>query len=191
VDAWVWGTLLLAVLIPTLLIWIHREIGARSDPRQSFAILGLLALGGFLGAKAVIHSRAVEMIDAHLYGGSPALRVAVFPTPWNPFVWQGFVETEEYYLVSPLDVRRSYDPSAGERIFKPSHHQAVDAAWESETGRQFGRFARYGFAIVDELPESYSVRLSDFRFRHGKDLGFLCTVELSCAYQVLSQAFRF
>ncbi len=191
VDPWVWAILLLTTLVPALLRLANREIGARSDPRRSAAWVGLLALIGFMGARAVLHHGAVETINAYLYDGSPALRVAAFPSSFNPFVWSAYIETERYYQIATLDVRETYDPSGGRRFYKAADGPALETAWDSRIGRDYARFARYAYAQVEQFPEGYVVRLADFRFRRGEGFGFLCTIEMDRAYHVVRQVFRF
>ena len=191
VDAGVWTILFLATLLPTLLGLIRGEIGERSDPRWGGAVTGLLVLIAFVGFKGVLHQRAIEMIDAHVYDGSPALRVAAFPTALNPFAWSGFVETESYYQISSVDVRQTYDPENGRRFYKPPEGPALETAWRSSLGSDYARFAQYHFAQVEQFPEGYIVRLADFRFRRGSQFGFLCTIEMDGAFRVIHQAFRF
>jgi inner membrane protein len=194
VDLWVWAILLLAALGPMLMRLVQREIGVTATHGQGAALAGLLLLVVFLGAKGVIHQRAVETLDAFSYEGAPALRVAAFPAPLggNPFQWQALVETETYYQLQDLDLLLgSYDPTAGLRLYKESPGPAMQAVLGSESGAGYARFAQYLYAQVHQTPEGYVVEMSDLRFRRPGRVGFRYTVVLDEQYRVVSDAFAF
>jgi inner membrane protein len=194
VDLWVWAILLAATLGPMLLKLVQREIGAAPTHGQWAARAGLLLLLVFLGAKGVIHQRAVAMLDAFSYEGGPALRLAAFPPPLgvNPFEWQGLIETEAYYQMPELDLLLgSYDPTAGLRLYKEPPGPALEAALGSEAGVGYARFAQYLYAEVHQTPEGFVVEMSDLRFRRPGRAGFLCTVVMDRQYRVVSTEFAF
>ena len=194
VDLWVWAILLAATLGPMLMKLVQREIGVAATHGQWAARAGLLLLLVFVGAKGVIHQRAVAMLDAFSYEDAPALRVAAFPAPLgvNPFQWQGLIETEAYYQMPDLDLLLgSYDPTAGLRLYKEPPGPALDAALGSEVGVDYARFAQYLHAEVHQTPEGYVVQMSDLRFRRPGRVGFRCTVVLDKQYRVVSDAFAF
>jgi hypothetical protein len=194
VDLWVWAILFAATLGPMLMQLVQREIGVAATHGQWAARAGLLLLLVFLGAKGVIHQRAVAMLDSFSYEGAPALRVAAFPAPLggNPFQWQGLIETEAYYQMPDLDLLLgSYDPTAGLRLYKEPRGPALEAALGSEVGVDYARFAQYLHAEVHETPEGYVVEMSDLRFRRPGRAGFRCTVVLDKQYRVVSDAFAF
>jgi len=194
VDLWVWAILFAATLGPMLMRLVQREIGVAATHGQWAARAGLLLLVVFLGAKGVIHQRAVATLDAFSYEGAPALRVAAFPAPLggNPFQWQGLIETETYFQMPDLDLLLgSYDPTAGLRLYKEPPGPALEAALGSKIGVDYARFAQYLHAEVHQTPEGYVVEMSDLRFRRPGRAGFRCTVVLDKHYRVVSDAFAF
>ncbi len=193
-DLWVWTILGIAVLAPMLMKLVQAEIGVRETRGQFAARAGLVVLVAFIGAKAVLHQRAVALMDAFEYDGQPAVRVAAFPLPlgWNPFGWVGFIETEQYYQTPDLDLLlRNYDPTSGPRFYKQTKGRALDAALASSVGSDYARFARYRFAQVQPAGDGYVVEMTDFRFRGPGRVGFRCTVELDSQYRVTGQEFSF
>ena len=202
VDIWLWIALLAALVVPALGRLISGEIGARPGSGTGAAVAALVFLAGWWGARDLLHRRAEAMLEAHLYGFNPAaasdpdaapakpegvapLRVAAFPTPTNPLVWRGLVETERFYQIVDFDVRRPLDPTAGRILYKPENAPALEAALRSPTAAAFSSFARYPYATVDRREEGYRVVLVDLRFP------FRCTIDLDRQMRVVAERFTF
>ena len=193
VDPWIWVALLVAALAPVIMALIHREIGAATNRGGRVALISLIALAAYISVKAIFHQQVLRTVDAHLYDGDPAVRVAAFPEPFKPLGWRTFVETERYYQVSSVDFLDSvpYDPTAGRLYYKAQPGPALESAWNSETGRAYGRFSQFAYAQVDSDPEGSVVRLTDFRFRTNGSAGFLCRITLDQDYRVVRESFSF
>ncbi len=193
VDPWIWVALLIATLAPTVFALVHREIGAPPNRGGHLALISLIALAAYISIKAIFHQQVLIAIDAHLYDGAPAVRVAAFPELLKPLGWRTFVETERYYQVSSMDFLdlAPYDPTAGQRYYKPQPGPALESAWNSETGRAYARFAQFAYAQVDSAPEGSAVRLTDFRFRSETVAGFLCKITLDNDHLVVGEYFSF
>ena len=208
VDLWVWILLFIALGVPAVGRLISSEIGDRAGSGRGPAVFVLLCLVGWWTARGVIHWRAVAMLDAHVYGfnpaaasdtdgsarspkGVPPLRVAAFPTPANPLVWHGFVETENFYQLVDVDVRRPLDPTTGRIVYKPEASPVLEAALRTDTAAQFSRFARYRYAQVDRREDGYRVTLSDFRFQAERRNAFVCTIDLDRDLRVSGESFSF
>jgi inner membrane protein len=194
VDLWVWAMLGVAVLAPMLMKLVQAEIGAGETRGRFAARAGLFAVIVFIGAKGVLHQRAIALMDAFEYGGKPALRVAAFAPPlgWNPFAWAGFVETAEYYQTPDVDLLLgNYDPTSGQRFYKEPPGPALEAALRISVGADYARFARYRFDQVQKVQGGYVVEISDFRFRRPGRVAFRCTIELDEAFRVRRQEFEF
>ena len=193
VDPWIWVALLVATLAPVIMALIHREIGAATNRGGRVALISLIALAAYIGVKTIFHQQVLRTIDAHLYDGAPAARVAAFPEPFKPLGWRTFVETERYYQVSSVDFLDSgpYDPTAGQRYYKAQPGPALESAWNSETGRAYARFSQFAYARVDSDHEGSVVRLTDFRFRTNGTAGFLCRITLDQDYRVVRESFSF
>src|SRR5713101_8215193 len=70
-DLWILLILLAGALLPQLLALVTEEIGAKSKaPRERIgAILALLAVFIYIGARFVLHGNAVAMMEARTYRG--------------------------------------------------------------------------------------------------------------------------
>ena len=193
VDFWIWATLLFATLAPAVIALVHREIGAATHRGGGPALIALFALAAYISVKAVFHQQALGAIDAHLYDGAPAVRVAAFPRSLKLLGWSTFVETEGYYQISSIDFLDSapFDPTAGRRYYKPRPGPALESAWNSETGRDYARFAQFAYTQIDSDPEGSVVRLTDFRFRTDSSAGFLCKITLDNGHRVVGEYLGF
>jgi len=191
IEPWLWAALLICTFGASVIRLVNREIGAGGEGGRRLAAAGLALLVLFAGGKFLLHARAVETLNAHVYSGRPPLRIAAFPDPLDPWSWRGFVETARYYLISSLDLRREYRPEQGSRYYKPRDREALEAARQSKAVRDYLRFARYAFARVERTPERVTLRYADFRFGRESDFGFRCTVTMTGAYRILSARFDF
>lgn len=207
VDLWVWVVLLGCLAAPALGRLISGEIGARPGTGTGAAVFALLCLAGWWTARDLLHLRAVSMLEAHLYGFTPSaatdsdggrnpegvapLRVAAFPNPANPLLWRGFAETETFYQLLEVDVRRPLDPTRGRIIYKPEQSPPLEAALRTRTASEFASFARYRFATVDRRGQGYRVIFSDFRFQGERRDAFVCTIDLDADLRVVGERFSF
>ncbi len=207
VDLWVWAALLVALAIPAIGRLISGEIGDRPGSGRATAVAALVFLVAWWMVRDLSQRRAVAMLESHLYGFNPASsdsdddhrevqpvrpqRVAAFATPANPLVWTGFVETETFYQILPVDVRRPLDPTTGHIVYKPEPSPALEAALQARTAREFTYFARYEYATVDRREDGYRVIFSDFRFQSERRNAFVCTIDLDRQLRVIEESFHF
>ncbi len=179
--------LLWAGLSATLLgCWLLRRSRARR-----LAALGLVLLAGYCALNRYWHDRVMDALPAESILGEAVARRAAFPAPWLPAAWFGVVETETAYFSFDVDAleARPVDPARGRRVAKLAEHPAVRAAWASAEGRDYGRFAQYGFARVERRPGGYSVTLADMRFLRGGRTGLACSFEVDAALRVVRSQF--
>lgn len=207
VDVWVWAVLVVCLAGPAFGRLISGEIGARPGTGKGAAVFALLFLAAWWGARDLLHRRAVNMLEAHLYGfnpgsaldsdpartraAAPPLRVAAFPNPTNPLVWRGFVETEGLYQTVSFNVLRPLDPTRGQVFYKPEDASVLEAALRSPTASEFAAFARYRRATVNRREEGYRVVFTDFRFSGERPNAFVCTVVLDENLRVVREQFSF
>ena len=189
IEPWLWAALLLAVLAPAAAGLVDREMGLKSARGAKAAWAGLVVLVSFGGLKAVLHERAVETLDAHLYDGAPALRVAAFPMALNPWLWSAYVETEAYHQVFEMDLGVSFDPGTGKKYFKPPASQALRAAREHPLAKDFLRFALYNVTTVFPTPEGHRIEMADVRFGGTQRSVFRCTFETDERHRVVRAVF--
>lgn len=195
VDPWLWAVLLLAVLAPMLGRLVGSEIGGRAAPvGRGWAVTGLAFLVLWAGGRWVLHERAVETLRARSYQGAQAVRVAAWPTPWNPFVWQGYVSTERFWGLYRVDLHREFDPERGAVFFKPESAEAVNAVRRTPEGQAFLGFARYPVWRILPVAEPEGgtlVEATDVRFGMPEDGKFQLRVVLDGARRPVSARFTF
>ncbi|MBI3470060.1 MAG: hypothetical protein HY013_01735, partial [Candidatus Solibacter usitatus] len=142
--------------------------------------------------RALLHDRAVAILESRIYEGSPAQRVAAFPDPVNPLRWRGLVEGEAFYRILDVDLRREFDPSRGMLFYKAERSDAVETASRTEPFRSLLGFVQYPLWVVTPDPESaLRVDLMDLRFGTPRQPGFTATARVDGRGRVLESAFRF
>ncbi|MBI3472963.1 MAG: metal-dependent hydrolase [Candidatus Solibacter usitatus] len=195
VDAWIWAALILAVAAPALSRLVESEIGEAGRNRRHGSRWALFALAFVLvynGARALLHDRAVAILESRIYEGSPAQRVAAFPDPVNPLRWRGLVEGEAFYRILDVDLRSEFDPSRGTLFYKGERNAAVETAGQTEPFRSLLGFVQYPLWVVTPEPESaLRVDLMDLRFGTPRQPGFTATARVDGRGRVLESAFRF
>ncbi len=193
-DPWIWAVLLLAVIATAISRLVAAEIGASTRGGPGVAICALALLLFYEGGRAVLHARAVAILDQRLYGASPPARVAAFPSPFNPFRWQGLVDLGSSYVLFDLDVREDFDPDAGAVIRQAEDSAALSAGADAPELRYFRRFAQYPLwrtVPLSDPPNAVEVQLSDMRFGASPTSGFTATAIIDGRMRLLSSQFSF
>jgi inner membrane protein len=166
IDVWIWAALLLSVLWPMLARLVSSEIGARSGIGKGWAIFGLAFLVVYGGVRWFLHQRAVAVQEARLYDGRSPRRVLALPTPVNPLVWRGIVETDDSWVTQTFNIN-DYDPTRGRVWHKPSNTGAIEAARRTspfETLGQFSRALLWRLTPSEEIEGGTKVEAIDLRF---------------------------
>ena len=163
--------LLVAALAPGLARLVSSEIGAKPASGRGWALTALVFLLVYPAGRAVLHQRALAVLDARLYEGTAPIRVAAFPGPVNPFRWRGLVETSQFYAIFDLNLLREFDPSAGQLLYKPElgpqESAATEAARRTESFRvflDFSQFPLWRYAPADAPEGAMRVEVVDLRF---------------------------
>ena len=194
VDPWILMALLLSLIAPALSYLVAGEIGAPRRPGRTAAILALSFVLLYDGARAVIHQRALGILDSRIYLGSPPLRVAAFPDTFNPFVWRGLVEGSRFDALFDLDVRKPFDPTTGPFFYKAEKGPALRLAAETKAFQVLQTFAQYPFWQVtpaSDPPNGFRVQLSDMRFGTPRRGGFRAIAILDAQLRVVRSWFSF
>jgi inner membrane protein len=194
VDPWILMALLLSLIAPALSRLVAGEIGAPSRPGRTAALLALVFILLYDGARAVIHQRALAMLDSRVYLGSPPLRTAAFPDTFNPFAWRGLVEEARFDALFDLDVRKPFDPTTGPFFYRAEDSPALRSAAKTEVFQVFESFAQYPFWTVTPLsdpPNSSRVQLCDMRFGTPRRGGFKAIAILDAQLRVVKSWFAF
>jgi len=194
VDPWIWMALLLSLIAPALSRLVAGEIGAPSQPGRTAAILALAFVLVYDGARAVIHQRALAILDSRIYLGAAPLSVAAFPDTFNPLAWRGLVEGPRFYGLFDLDVRKPFDPTTGPFYYRAEDSPAVRRASETEAFQVFQAFTQYPIWTVipvSDPPNGFRVQLSDMRFGTPRRGGFRTIAILDSKLRVVSSRFSF
>jgi inner membrane protein len=194
VDPWILTALLLSVIAPALSRLVAGEIGAPSRPGRTAAILALAFALLYDGARAVIHQRALAILDSRIYLDSPPLRTAALPDEFNPLAWRGLVEVSRFYALFDLDVRKPFDPTTGPFFYRAEDSPALRRAAQTEPFQVFGAFAQYPIWTVTPIsdpPNGSRVQLSDMRFGTPRRGGFRAIAILDSQLRVVSSRFSF
>lgn len=197
VDFWIWAVLLLSVAGPFLSRLVTSEItssGKRpAHHGRGFAWLALLFLLFYNGGRAVLHTRALAMLDARLYDGQPARQIAALPLA-NPFAWRGVVETADAYQIADVDVLNDFDPRRAMTFRKADVGPVMESARRTRAFQEFLQFAQIPFWSVvssTENPNERRVELVDLRFGTPAQPGFLATGLVTSSGAVTSSTVQF
>lgn len=167
-DLWLLTLFLAGILLPELFRLVSDEIGAKSrKPRgQVGAVLALMLIAAYLGARGVLHTNAITMLMDRAYSGESPRRAAAFPDSTSPVLWHGIVETESaiHLLQVPTGPLAKFDPEDALHIHKPEASPILDAAQRTDEARQFLAFARFPKATVQHEVEGYSVEIRDLKY---------------------------
>ncbi len=192
IDPWILILLLLGLLLPGLFRLISEEIGAKPKRRapERGAIVALILLALYIGARWTLHDRALEVLRSRLYHGATPLVVGAFPSGTTPLTWYGVVETDNALeeIEVPLGPGGRFDPDLGRTDFKPEPSPALEAARKSQVGEEFLQFARFPRARVEKTEEGYRIQLRDLRFAWPfPGGGFSAVIELNQQLQVVNE----
>jgi len=165
-----WALLALGLIVPSFFSLVDTEIGVRRrGPRGRVA--AAVALSGIVLMWAVRdfeHRRAVAALAARTYAGADPLRVSAYPTFIDPFHWYGVVETENAFVLLPVDaIAPEVDPDGLMQLrYKPEETPVTLAAKHSYMGRVYLDWAQYPITETEVLEpdQGYIVHFQDLRF---------------------------
>jgi membrane-bound metal-dependent hydrolase YbcI (DUF457 family) len=168
VDPVILSVLVAGILLPLLFHLVSDEIGARDKkPRGKVgAIIALVVILLYIGARAMFHANAVAALDSRTYHGEVPRRTAAFPISTSPLRWNGIVETESALHEITVDVAQStaLDTDAAVTIHKPEASPALDTARNAPIALAFLRVARFPKATIEKTEAGYRVQLQDLRY---------------------------
>jgi len=194
-DIAIWGILLFAAGWVALARLVSHEIGTRGTNGRGVAVSALAVLSACLGARWLLHERALSTLDSHLYGTTVPLRVAAFPHYVDPFRWRGLVETDEVYHLFEMNLRNDlFDPSRGLRLYKPPSSEALRTARQAEPFEAFLEFARFPLwrmVSSGEADGAFEVQVLDLSFALPEEDRFAATAIVDGNQRVLRSWFQY
>jgi len=174
VDPWILTIFFLALAAPALARMVGSEIGSKktSGARRGWAYFALAAVLTYEGARSAAHSRAIGVINAHLYNGSIPERINAFPDRMNPWRWRGVVEAADFVDILPVDLAGQFDPTDGRIEYSAAPSPAIEAAKRTRPFEIFGRFNQVPFWRTTPVVDGTLVELIDLRFGTPQTPGF-------------------
>ncbi len=194
IDPLLWAVLVAGLGLPYLFRLISEEVGAKRTGYRVGASIALSTMVALWGVRALAHRRALNMLDARTYRAAIPRRLGAFPTPGNPFAWNGVVGTASAYYVLPVNVFQDNVDPQGARIFrKPEPSPPLEAALKTRTAAIFMDFARFPWAEVISNESGPTVLIRDLRYQpaNSRRGGFVVRIEFDNNLHVRSQAFSF
>jgi len=167
-DPWIFILFVIALVLPELFRLVSEEIGERkkSFRGRGAAIVALAILVLYIGARAGLHGKAINLLTSSEYHTRPPLAAAAFPARSTPFAWRGVVSTDttiEELRVS-LFPGVVFDPDRSFTRYKPEPSPALTAGQRTEAAKLFLAYATIPFASVNRIEDGYRFELRDLRF---------------------------
>lgn len=196
-DPWILAILLAGLLVPGLLRLVSEEIGEKKKKpgpsRGAVAALVLMAL--YIGWRADLHYRAVQMLLANDYHGAMAMVAGAFPDTDSPLTWRGVVDTENTIeeVNVPFGPGATFDAMSSLTHYKPRNSPVLEAARSAPLAREFLRYAQFPVAEEEDLGDGYRVTLQDMRFPEGASTpdDLIAVIDLDNGRNVRYERMRF
>ncbi len=167
IDPWILAIFIGGIMLPEILRLVTSEIGAKSkSPRgRNGAIVALLVVAGYVGARGLLHSGSIATLEPHSYHGESARVVGAFPDALSLFTWHGVVETTSLLCQAevPVGPGRTFDPESAECLYKPEQSPELTAAESTPAAREFIRAVPFPRAVVSKTQSGYEVVIRSMR----------------------------
>jgi inner membrane protein len=196
-DPWVLVLLIAGLLLPQLFRLVGDEIGVRKKAASAAgaAIFLILLLGGYLGMRDYLHSRATGLLLSSEYHGREPLAARAFPSPVNPFDWRGVVSTENTIEEAEVSLGRpeDFDPDRSITHYKPQDSPVLEAAKKTPAARELLKYAKFPLASVSRHEDGYQFEIRDVRFPEGDSspANVIVQVDLDGGFRVKREEFRY
>ena len=196
-DPWLLILLLGGILLPNLLGLVSEEIGSRKKgpgaPRGAIVTLALVAV--FLGGRALLHSRAVNLLLSHEYHRQAALDAGAYPVASTPFAWRGVVATDN--TIEELEVSlvpgSVFDSERSVTRYKPEDSPALEAGERTARAKELLAYAQFPLATVRQHEDGFRFELHDLRFAPGDSSreNIYLWIDYDAGLRVRNEVFRF
>jgi inner membrane protein len=151
IDPWI-------LLLLAAGLWAGR--GRAWGGQLASVTLGLMLT--YVGARALLHSRALDAAATRLPAG--IRRLAALPHPLDPFRWRVLADTGDAYWTGELSLNGS-TPALAKREKQPED-ATVARARQADMASVFLDFSRFPWLRVEQTPEGTAVTWTDLRFEH-------------------------
>jgi membrane-bound metal-dependent hydrolase YbcI (DUF457 family) len=186
--------LLAGVALPSLVKLISEEIGERrrGSPPIRGAVIALVAVAAYIGLRADLHSRAVNLLLSHDYRGNTPTLAGAFPKGNSPFNWRGVASTQNTIEVADISLvgDESFNAENTTTDFKPEPSPMLDAGQQARVSREFLSVARFPIANIETTDTGYQFTMHDLRFPEDSadPSNLRAVVNLNFENQVVTQS---
>jgi membrane-bound metal-dependent hydrolase YbcI (DUF457 family) len=197
VDSWIIGILAAGIVLPHLFRLVNEEIGdRRKGPGARRAAIAVVLLTiGYLGYRATLHGRAVDLLLSREYHGRVALSAGAFPESSSPFQWRGLVATDNTIeeVEVPVGPGREFSSEQSLTRYKPQEAPVLELGEKTAVTAEFLKYARFPLASVRRLEAGYRFEVHDLRFAPDDSgpTNVFVRVDFGSDLQVKSESFLF
>ena len=196
-DPWILFLLLAGLLLPHLFRLVSDEIGERKKGGVGGrgASIALILLLAYLGARAYLHSRAVDLLLSREFHRREPLAAGAFPSASTPVNWRGVVTTDNTIEEVELSLApgAEFDADRSLTHYKPEESPALRAGQQTTSAKRFLEYARFPLASVVRLEDGYRFELRDMQFA-GSDnspANIFVRADLDSSLGVREEGFHF
>jgi len=195
-DLWLLLLLAAGLLLPLLFKLVNEEVGEQRKRTGQLAGLVTLALLAFyFGAKAKLHSQAIDLLLSREYHGRIPLSAGAFPEGSAPFDWRGVLVTDD--TLETIDVQvglnQPFDSNSSITHYKPQDSPALELGQKNSATAQFLDYARFPIAKVQHIEADYRFEVRDLRFEDEdtEPANVLLRIDYDSSLKTRSEKFRF
>ena len=195
-DLWILLLLAAGLLLPLLFKLVNEEVGERKRRTGRLAgFVTLFLLGFYFGAKAKLHSQAVDVLLAREYHGRIPLSAGAFPEGSAPFDWRGVVVTDDTLETIELAVglNQPFDSSGSITHYKPQDSPELELGQRNPATAQFLEYAQFPIAKVERIEADYRFEVRDLRFEENDEepANVFFRIDFGSHLQIRSEQFHF
>ena len=195
-DPAVWLILIAGSFWPFLSRLVSQEIGARPRDGRGAAVAILVLLCVYVGARGVLHARAIETIESRIYEEGPPTRVAALPDLLNPFRWQAIIEHPNAVRLTRVMLHQEFDPTSGRLYYRgQGQHTVARIAARTEPFQVFQRFSAFPYWTVSSTHYGdwggFIVEVCDLRFGQPGEGRFTARALLDHRHELVESGFQF
>lgn len=179
----------LVLLLGTVLLF------RRSALSSQVAAVGLGLLLTYVGARAILHTQALEVARRSVPEAG-LQKLAALPAPLSPFRWKVLADAGTALYSGEIDLNRPLPPLT-KRQKQPEDATVARVRETSDLAAVFLDFSRFPWLEAADTPAGYAVSWRDLRFEDVPGLvtrrrpGFVAQVLLGPDGRIRSESFRF
>ncbi len=196
-DPWILALLIAGFLLPLLFRLVNEEVGdrKRGNGVSRAAILTLILLGAYLGARAHLRGEAMDLLLSREYHGRVPLTAGAFPESSSPFVWRGLAVTDDTIEEAEVSLVPGayFDPDHSLTHYKPEDSPALQAGQRTAAAAQFLVYARFPLASVERIEDGYRFEIHDLRFASNdmSPANMFVRVDFNASLDIRREGFQF